>query len=168
MRVALTGSPGTGKTSVSERLEIPLDIVHLSEVIERENLVSERDEVRETDVVDIEGLMSVTAEIDDVVFESHLSHHLPVDRVVVLRCAPPELQDRLQDRGTSPRSIEENVESEAIDLILSEAVAQHGRDAVFEIDTSDRSIDAVVADVEAAIEGRSEPQVGLVDFTEYL
>lgn len=168
MRVALTGTPGTGKTSVSERLDVSLDIVHLGDVIEREGLVADRDESRGTDVVDIEGLIAETSSLDDVVFESHLSHHLPVDRVIVLRCAPAKLEARLHSRGESTGTIEENAEGEALDLILSEAVARHGRDTVYEIDTTELDLDAVVAAVEAAIEGSMEPRAGTVDFTSYL
>lgn len=168
MRLALTGTPGTGKTTVSERLNVDLDIVHLGDVIGQEDLVTERDEVRETDVVDIEGLIAATADMDDVIFESHLSHHLPVDRVIVLRCAPEELTERLRSRTESARSISENAEGEALDLILSEAVASHGRDAVYEIDTTDRALDSVVAEVEAAIAGEIEPAASVVDFTDYL
>ncbi len=168
MRVALTGTPGTGKTSVSDRLDVALEIVHLGDVIEREGLVAERDETRGTDVVDVEELIAETRSMDEVVFESHLSHHLPVDRVVVLRCDPAELEARLRSRGEPTGTIEENAESEALDLILSEAVARHGRDAVYEIDTTELDLDAVVAAVEAAIEGSMEPRAGTVDFTGYL
>lgn len=168
MRVALTGTPGTGKTTVADRLDLPYDVVDLGKLIDEEGLVAERDEIRATDVVDIASLREATAGLDDVIFESHLSHHLPVDRVVVLRCHPAELEDRLRGRGVSTRSTAENAEAEALDLILAEAVAEHGRDSVFEIDTTDCSVDTVVDAVEAAISGSSEPEAGIVDFTGYL
>ena len=36
MRVAVTGTPGTGKTTAVERADTDLDVVHLNDVIERE------------------------------------------------------------------------------------------------------------------------------------
>ena len=168
MRIALTGTPGTGKTTVAAQLETPYTVVPLGEVVSDRSLITERDEVRGTDVVDIDALDTATTDLDDVILESHLSHHLPVDRVIVLRCDPLELKTRLRSRGASARSITENAESEALDLILSESVARHGRGAVYEIDTTDRSIESVVEAVEDAISGSVKPRAGIVDFTGYL
>lgn len=168
MRVALTGTPGTGKTTVAGRLDGSLRVLPLREVIDDEGLVTDRDPVRNSDIIDLDGVQAATASMDDVVFESHLSHHLNVDRVVVLRCHPDELTERLRGRGAPERSIAENAESEALDLILSEAVAMHGRDAVYEIDTTDRPVDEVVSAVEAAIAGEVDPTAGIVDFTGWL
>lgn len=168
MRVALTGTPGTGKTSVAAALPDRFTVVDLGSVIASAGLATDRDEVRGTDVVDLDGLRAETADLEEAVFESHLSHHLDVDRVVVLRCAPTELERRLRERGVRARSVRENAESEALDLILAEAVDRHGRDEVYEIDTTARSVDDVAAEVVAAIEGDRDPAVGTVDFTGYL
>ena len=168
MRVALTGTPGTGKTTVAGRLDSHLRVVDLGALIEAEHLDTGHDPVRNTAVVDMAALTTATEGLDDVILESHLSHHLPVDRVVVLRCEPTVLEGRLRERGATERSVRENAESEALDLILAEAVAQHGREAVYEVDTTDREIAAVVSDVEAAITGTVEPSAGTVDFTGYL
>lgn len=168
MRVALTGTPGTGKTSVASRLADSYEVVALGEVIDDADLARERDEVRRTEIVDMDGLRAATADIEDAIFESHLSHHLPVDIVIVLRCAPETLERRLRDRGVIERSVQENAESEALDLILAEAVEEHGAESVFEIDTTDLTLDEVAAEVKAAIDGELDPRVGIVDFTGYL
>jgi adenylate kinase len=47
-------------------------------------------------------------------------------------------------------------------------VRDHGAEAVYEVDTTDRTPEAVAAAVEAAVEGDREPSAGTVDFTEYL
>ncbi|MFW6449304.1 MAG: adenylate kinase family protein [Halobacteriota archaeon] len=168
MRVALTGTPGTGKTTVAGRLEVDLEVVHLGDVIAEAGLESGRDSVRETAVVDLDGLRRATAGREDVLFESHLSHYLDVDRVIVLRCHPSTLETRLRGRGFTERSIRENAESEALDVIVTEAVERHGREAVYEIDTTERAIETVVDEVTEAIRGEREPAVGTVDFTAYL
>lgn len=168
MRIALTGTPGTGKTTVANALDIPYEVVHLSAVIERHDSIEDHDPVRDTAIVDMDALAAAVDDLDDVVFESHLAHRLAVDRVIVLRCDPTELTTRLRQKGVNERSINENAQSEALDVILSEAVATHGRDVVYEIDTTDRSIDSVVRAVTDAITGKREPQVGIVDFTDYL
>lgn len=167
-RIALTGTPGTGKTTVAEALTIPHEIVHLGDRIEDADAAVDHDPVRDSSIVDLDALGEAVADYDDVLFESHLAHHLDVDRVIVLRCDPTELETRLRRRSVPERSIQENAESEALDLILSEAVERHGRDAVAELDTTDRPVEVVVDEVEALIRGEREPEVGVVDFTDYL
>ncbi|MFB6172420.1 MAG: adenylate kinase family protein [Haloarculaceae archaeon] len=164
MRVALTGTPGTGKTTVADRLAGDLDVVHLNDVIREEGLASGRDPDRDSLIADLDALRERVADCEDVLFESHLAHHLPVDRVIVLRCHPDELADRLGGRGWSAEKVRENVESERLDLLLSEAVAEHGLDSVYELDTTGRSPDAVADDVAAVLAGERDPSAGEVDF----
>lgn len=164
MRVAVTGTPGTGKTSATERLESDFDVLHLNEVIERESLYTERDEERDSLVVDMDALAEYVDGRSGTV-ESHLAHHLPADRVVVLRCEPTELERRLLERGESEAKAGENAESEELDLILSEAVAEHGLENVYEIDTTERAAGEVAREIERVISGEREPSAGEVTFS---
>lgn len=168
-RIAVTGTPGTGKTTATKPLESvrEIDVYHLNELIRDHGLFADRDEERDSLVADIEAIAAFLGEWNGVV-ESHLAHLLAVDRVVVLRCRPDVLERRLLDRGVDPESAAENAESEALDLLLSEAVNRHGTDAVYEIDTTDRSPEEVTAAIEAVIDGNRSPAAGTVDFTEYL
>jgi adenylate kinase len=169
MRVALTGTPGTGKTSAAASLPVP--VVALGEVIEREGLWTERDETRDSLVADLERVaewLASEAPEGDHVVESHLAHLLPADRAVVLRCRPDALRDRLVERGVPEAKARENAESEALDVVLSEAVERAGRERVYEVDTTDRTPAEVGAAVEAVLAGEREPSAGTVDFTDYL
>jgi len=40
MRVAVTGTPGTGKSTATERLDTDLDVIHLNDVILEEGLTT--------------------------------------------------------------------------------------------------------------------------------
>lgn len=168
MRVALTGTPGTGKTTVASHLETDLDVIDLNRLVEDEDLTAGEDAKRDSWIADLTALRNHLAGRDDVVFESHLAHHLPVDRVVVLRCHPVELERRLRERGASVEKAAENADAEALDVVLAEAVAEHGEGAVYELDTTDRSPDAVAREVEAVLRNERAPAVGIVDFVEYL
>ncbi|MCD2199396.1 adenylate kinase family protein [Halobacterium sp. KA-4] len=168
MRVAVTGTPGTGKTTATEHLDTDLDIVHLNDVIQEEGLYTEVDEARDSKVADLDAVRDWLEGREDVLVESHLSHLLDADRVVVLRCAPGELERRLIERGEPAEKAEENAESEALDVILSEAVREHGKPNVYEIDTTDRDPEVVADDIEAVLAGERDPSAGEVDFTEYL
>lgn len=168
MRVAVTGTPGTGKTTATELVETDLDVVHLNAVIDEADLYTAVDEARDTRVADLSAIRDRFADRNDVLIESHLSHHLDVDRVVVLRAHPERIAHRLTNRNEPPASVTENAESEALDLILTEAVDAHGQSSIFEIDTTDRTPAAVAADIEATISGDREPTAGGVSFLEYL
>lgn len=168
MRVAVTGTPGTGKTTAVDAVDTDLDVVHLNDVIKREELTTGHDEDRDTLVADIDALDDWLADRDDVLFESHLAHLFDADRIVVLRCRPDKLEDRLTERGESPDSAAENAESEALDLILSETVNRHGEESVYEIDTTDRSPESVADAIEAVLTGEREPSAGTVSFVDYL
>lgn len=205
MRVAVTGTPGTGKTTATDLVASDLEVVHLNEVIETEGLTEGVDEERGSVVADLDAVAAWLDGRDDVVFESHLAHHLDADRVVVLRAHPDEIVERLSRRGNdedsarkarenaaspeapralarktrenaqgtkSPRALarkaRENAESEALDVILSEAVERHGLESVFEIDTMDRTPAEVAAEIDAVVAGEREPSAGTVSYLEWL
>ncbi|WP_135661496.1 adenylate kinase family protein [Halorhabdus rudnickae] len=168
MRVAVTGTPGTGKTTASERVETDLDVIHLNDVITREGLTQGIDDDRDSAIADLDAVETWLDDRDDVLVESHLAHHLPMDRVIVLRCHPETIEERLVEGGEGEQSAEENAESEALDVILAEAVDEHGSDSVYEIETTDRSPSSVAEEIEAVVEGDREPSAGSVSYIEYL
>ncbi|AUX08157.1 adenylate kinase [Halalkaliarchaeum desulfuricum] len=170
-RIVVTGTPGTGKTSATEQVaevgDLDIDVVHLNDLVKAEGLWTDRDEERDTLVVDLGAVRDRLGDWDGIV-ESHVAHHLEADRVVVLRCRPDVLEERLLNRGESPGKARENRESEALDVILSEAVERHGRASVYEIDTTDRSSSAVAEEIVAVVLGKRAPGAGEVDYLEYL
>ena len=168
MRVAVTGTPGTGKTTATEHLDTELSVVHLNDVIRSESLTVGHDDERDSAIADVDAVAEWLDGRDDVVFESHLAHQFDADRVVVLRCHPEEIERRLRSREKSPASAAENAESEALDVILGEAVENHGQDRIYEIDTTGLTPAGAASAIEAVIEGSRDPQAGTVSFIDYL
>jgi adenylate kinase len=165
MRVAITGTPGTGKTTATERLD--REVVHLNDRIRAEGLDAGTDERRGSLVADMDAVAAALDEGESEgieLVESHLAHRLPADRVVVLRCHPDELGDRLAARDESDETIAENRESEALDVILSEAVEEHGIENVYEIDATERGPDDVANEIEGVVAGERDPSAGTVSF----
>lgn len=164
MRVAVTGTPGTGKTTATDLVESDLRVVHLNDLVKSERLYTEVDEARDSVVADLQAVRDYLDDVDDVVVDSHLAHLVDVDRVVVLRCHPDVLRDRLRDRGEPAAKADENAEAEALDVVLSEAVQIHGLECVYEIDTTDRTPGEVAREIERVIAGDRDPSAGDVDF----
>ena len=168
MRVAVTGTPGTGKTTAVSRVGTDLEVAHLNDLVREAGLHEGADDERGSLLADLDAVRERLEGREDLLVESHLAHHLDADRVVVLRCRPDRLRERLLDRGEPEPTADENAEAEALDVVLSEAVDAHGLDAVYEIDTTDRSPDAVAVDIEAVLAGDRDPSAGTVDFTDHL
>lgn len=156
MLIGLTGTPGTGKSSVCEILETNpgYNIIHLNELIKKENLYKEVDENRDSFVADMDKISRRVSEIFEekdgrvTILESHLAHYI-TDTVVVLRASPEELEKRLTSRGYSSGKIQENKDAEELDIILFESV--EWCDRVFEVDTTSRSLNDVASDVNEII-----------------
>ena len=105
MIVALTGTPGTGKTSVSKILEKnSFKVVDLNKLACEKDFLIGSDKKRDSKIVDVDKVEEFVRENfvrKDIVFiEGHLSHLLKnVDKVIVLRCHPHELKNNLSERG---------------------------------------------------------------------
>jgi adenylate kinase len=167
-RVVVTGTPGTGKTTAVDRVETDLSVVHLNEWVAERDLYTGHDDDRDTRIVDVEAVREAFADRTGYLVESHLAHHLPADRVVVLRCHPATLRARLRERGESAATAAENAESEALDVVLAEAVERHGRASVYEIVTTDATPAAVADAVGAVVAGERAPSSGTVSYVDYL
>ncbi|HET8686340.1 MAG TPA: adenylate kinase family protein [Methanosarcina sp.] len=157
MLIGLTGTPGTGKTSVSKFLEGKRHwkVIHLNDLIKEKHLYTEIDEKRDAVIADMELVKQCLAEIingreyEVIILESHLAHYI-ADIVIILRAYPPELKMRLKARGYSEEKIRENIEAEALDVILVEAF--EWCEKVFEIDTTGKSIEETGQDIEKIID----------------
>jgi len=165
-RIAVTGTPGVGKTTVARRLaeELGAEYFDVTEAV-CEGASSGYDDGRGVPVADIEALRDAVPDEGDegVIMDGHLTHQLEPDAVVVLRCCPEVLRERLVERGWDDEKVRENVESETLDVVLAEAV---GTDApVYEFDTTDESPDETVERVVRALEDGDE-RVGVVDWFE--
>ena len=118
-RVAITGTPGVGKTSVSGFLEaVGFTVMSVEELAEEHGCIGSEDPedgARPIDIEKLSGLLSTAWSAPPngmIAIDGHLSHTLPVDAVVVLRCSPEVLKRRLHERGYSEGKINSNYEWE--------------------------------------------------------
>lgn len=125
--IALTGTPGCGKTTVSGELRNRgYVVVDINEHLRKHDLLGEKDEARNTFNVDMELFNESLQEYRDmpgtVILDSHLSHETDCSRIIVLRCKPSVLAERLRARGYSEEKVRENVQAEILDVILCESL----------------------------------------------
>ena len=152
VRYALTGTPGTGKTTITNALN--KKTLHLSELYSE---ASEEKTISDEWLIDIEKLNKVFHEKkgDAFIVEGHLSHTLKdVEKVVVLRCDPIVLKSRMKKRSYSESKIKENLEAEAIGVIYSEAIEIFGKTTVAQLDTTNCTSEQAAEILEQFFEGK--------------
>ncbi|MBS3817103.1 MAG: adenylate kinase family protein [Candidatus Thermoplasmatota archaeon] len=170
MDCALTGTPGVGKTTVSNLLrEEGYEVLDLNRFIKENDLSEGEDPKRDSLEVDIGKLKEVyekkKKDLNVKIVEGHLSHHLSLSPTIVLRCSPAELKKRMEKKGWDEEKIEENLEAEALDGILIEALDVC--EEVYEIDTTEKDPEEVTECVKEILNGETEMyEPGEIDWTE--
>ena len=167
MLVAISGTPGTGKTAVCEKLRGDgYSVVDLNKLAYDSNSVLGVDPERDVDIVDTDALNKKVEELkNELVFlDGHFSHLMSVDVAIVLRCNPDELKKRLEAKRWKESKIRENVEAEAVDAITVESLESDAK--TWEIDTTDRTADQTTEDVLRIVNGETEEfRVGQIDWS---
>ena len=163
MFIILTGTPGTGKTTIAKTLASRgYATVTVEELARKHHCLEEVDSDLE---VDVEALAKAIQQPEEsTILEGHLAHFIPGQMNIVLRCHPDIVRTRLEARGYAPEKVRENVEAEAIDLILSESIEKCL--FVFEIDASVLEPEAIADAIERIMNGEIDDYLpGKVDWS---
>jgi adenylate kinase len=177
--IIITGTPGTGKTSVSkilaDKLSIPL--IAVNDLVDQKHIYTgyNRDKgYKEVDLDDLSEELKHVVEASEnkgLIIEGHLSHHFKydelIDNVIILRARPDILTKRLKTRNWSDSKIHENIEAEALDICTFEAVERYDN-KVNEIDTTNITMQEVANQIIAIITGEISFPPGNLNFLEYL
>ena len=145
----VTGTPGTGKTTLAKKLSLLLNYAYfdVNSFAKTAHIYGSYDKKRQTYVVDEAKLARELIKVREkalkasktakngVIFDSHLSHFLPkkyANLCLVARCSLKALEQRLRKRGYSRAKIRENMDAEIFDTCLSEARELGHRVVVFD------------------------------------
>ncbi len=143
MRIVITGTPGTGKTSISRQLAGALNcqVVHVNDLVKRKKLYSRIEgKERVADFKKLRKELQKLMKATDIIVESHLLSDLklPADLVMVFRCSPKELEKRLEKRKYGRWKINENVLSEILDYCQINSLQNYGERIVMQVDATRR------------------------------
>jgi len=175
MRVAITGTPGTGKSSVAEKVskELKCPLFPIEDLVENYELYESYDDNRNSYIVDTKKLnKKLKKELNkrkNFILEGHLAHYFKeIDLLIILRANPTELKKRLESKGWISSKVVENVQAEILDVILQESVPIHKN--ICEIETSKRPISSVVQEIVTLIKNPDSwenYQPGKIDWSGY-
>ena len=145
--IAITGTPGCGKTTLANTLQSKspgdiFEVVNIAELIKSRKLYSEWDDEMNCSIFDakrvrkeIEKIVSDAKQAGKsaVILEFHSLDFLrkkSLDKVFVLRTDTEKLWERLELRNYSERKIKENVEAEIFMECLNDCQDKFGPDSV--------------------------------------
>ena len=132
--IIVTGTPGTGKTTLSKKISKKLNFQYLdvNDVIQSNpNLITGFDKKRDSKIIDEKKLANTLAKLiksnkRNLIIDSHLSHYINkklVSLCIVTRCSDlKKLKERLKKRKYKKEKIKENMEAEIFDVCLIEAM----------------------------------------------
>jgi len=144
--LALAGTPGCGKTTLAEIFSNNgANIISVKELALQYDCLGNIDLEDEASEIDIHKLVELWENENDglVIVDGHLSHFLDVDGIILLRCNPTKLEDRLSNRGYSDHKINSNKEWELISGTWSELLEFEIEVPIIELDTTTQSSDDI-------------------------
>ncbi|MDR2855791.1 MAG: adenylate kinase family protein [Methanomicrobiales archaeon] len=162
----LTGTPGVGKSTIADLLEKKgYLITRAKETIQEYIIETGEDNTCDDICIDVDAWAAHFGMRDGIV-EGHFSHFIPGAKgVIILRCNPDILTERLRARGYAEEKVRENVEAEVLDVVLIEAYDLYSQDQIYEIDGSYTSAEELVSQIEHVLTDRAFPCCGIVDWT---
>jgi len=177
--IMITGTPGVGKTTISQALANRLDGKHIniSTLVQHEQLITSQDRERDTLIVDSRRLSQrlqqiISAQTKPVILDTHdtsLSfRELDISLVAVIRLDPDELTKRLRARKYHESKIYENVAAEILDVCLIDSVQHFEKHRVTEINATNQSIEEIINTIIKTIEGEIQVHIGWVNWLEKL
>jgi adenylate kinase len=161
--IIITGTPGTGKTTVSKLLSKKLNGIYinignivrngyfLGLDINRNSLIADIDKLQQfldKMLCKIKKLAIIDSILPDIVSSEN------VLLVVVLNTATKELYERLSKKGFEVRKIMENIDAELCKICYQDAIETFGLELIFEIDTTDSDPNETVEHIYEEIRNR--------------
>jgi len=171
--LALSGTPGVGKTTLASCLKARgWNMLHVDDLARDLDCLDPIDPDDGASPVDIHRLADawVAPEEGRWVVDGHLSHLLDLHGIVLLRCHPDAVASRLEARGYSSTKVQANVEWELVAGHWSELLEFEIDLPVKEFVTTSTEPEDLALEVEAWVkdglpwEGLEAQAVGAVDW----
>ena len=174
--ILVTGTPCVGKTTVAQYLATELDAlyINLTDLANKHNLTIGEDKERKTTIIDEEKMRRKisevinTAEKSTIIVDGHYAAAVVpkryLTRIFVLRRNPVELRKFMEKCGFQGPKLWENLASEILDVCLIEALREHRKEKVCELDITGKTVENVTREILDVLNERKKCYVGCVDW----
>jgi adenylate kinase len=174
--ILITGTPCVGKTTVAKQLTTELNAlyINLTDLATKHNLTTGEDKQRKTIIIDEEKMRRKiretidTSEKSTVIVDGHYAAAVVpknhVTHIFVLRRNPVELRRFMEKCGFSETKLWENITSEILDVCLVEALREHKKEKVCELDVTGKTPEKISREIIAIIDKRKKCLTGCVDW----
>jgi len=157
--ILITGTPCTGKTSISHQLATTLDALYLNltDLAKHENLTLGKDKKRNSIIVDEQRMQRRINQIikkshkENIIIDGHYAATVVpkklITRIFVLRRDPIELCRLMKRSGFSDHKLFENLASEILDVCLVDALNTVGARKVCELNVTRKSVKKTINEI---------------------
>ncbi len=171
--IAVIGAPGSGKTTLAKRLasKIGCNYLNVGSLARERGFILGVDHERDSLILDDERISEEIRNLVSgkcLVVETISPRAVPKDLViiaVVIRCRPSILLKRLRARGYSPNKIRENIEYEAIDGPIHDALLITERERIVEVDGCESKLDDEISLILDFLMGRRRRELGIFNWS---
>jgi len=163
MSIVITGNPGVGKHTITEKIaeKLELSILDINSIAKDAGLFEKNRETYDIDTEKLEKILEQKISEKKIIV-GHLAPYVldksKVKIVIVLRRNPYDLISVYKERKYTDEKSKENTGSEVLGIIAHDAISKF-QEKAFQINTSGKSIQEVVEKVMALIsnnEGNEE------------
>ncbi len=164
MKIVITGTPGVGKHTIAKLLSNRLGskVLDINTFVFKHNAINGKDYAY---IVDLKKMSKIIKDemIDNCIIVGHLAHHLvdnnEIDKVIVLRRSPYELENIYIERRYNRDKSNDNIISEILGIILYECIERFTN--ILEIDCTNKSPEVIVNEI---IENLDKERINIVDW----
>ena len=155
MSIVITGNPGVGKHTITQKIaeKLELSIIDINNIAKDEGLFEKNKETNDVDTDKLEKILEQKISEKSVIV-GHLAPYVldknKVKIMIVLRKSPYDLIPVYKERKYTNEKSNENLGSEVLGIIAHDAMSKF-KEKTFQINTSGKSIQDVVEKVMTVI-----------------
>ncbi|MDH3794630.1 MAG: AAA family ATPase [Nitrosopumilus sp.] len=148
MSIVITGNPGVGKHTITEKIAdiLELSIVDINKIAKDSGLFEKNEDTNDVDIEKLEKILEQKISEKNIIV-GHLApyvlHKNKIKIMIVLRRNPYDLISVYKKRKYSDKKIKENTGSEVLGIIAHDAISKF-QEKVFQINISKKTISETV------------------------
>ena len=151
MSIVITGNPGVGKHTITQKIaeKLGLIIIDINSIAKDAGLFEKNEDVNDVDTVKLEKILEQRISEKNVIV-GHLAPYVldknKIKIMIILRRNPYDLISVYKERKYTDEKSRENAGSEILGIIAHDVISKF-QEKAFQINTSEKSIQEVVEKV---------------------